>query len=487
MSSAQSMAGYVSGDTIAALSSRWGQSARSVVRVSGAAALEIAEKVFEPAGQSIRQVPGHTEVGGWLRLEEGVKCPCRLYVFIGPGSYTGEDLVEYHLPGGPGIVQMAMAALSTAGARPAQAGEFTLRAFLAGKLDLAQAEAVAVIISSQTDAQLRAANSLAEGVLSRAVEKIQKTLAELIGELEANIDFVDQDIEFIGSEQARGAIATVKAQLDGLLGDAVRWRELESEPRVVLAGWANVGKSTLLNALSGRSRAIVSGVAGTTRDVLMAPMKMEDTTVLLMDAAGLCDTSLDEVGRAAREAAVAAVGRADLVLYVVDAAAGISARASQRSAASQSSKGQWQTLEMLGPARTVIVVNKIDLVSKDDLKKILQEVRQKRKERLVAVSAKTGKGLDELRKQIREHLRGAELSVSGAQVVLTGRGEEGLKQANEALDRAKKLLGENEAIEEPELVVMELYEANAALGAITGQISSEDVLEDIFSRFCVGK
>jgi len=242
----------------------------------------------------------------------------------------------------------------------------------------------------------------------------------------------------------------------------------------VLAGWANVGKSTLLNALSGRSRAIVSGEAGTTRDVLMAPMKVQDTTVLLMDAAGLCDTSLDEVGRAGRKAAIAAVQRADLVLYVVDAAAGIS-------------ESQWQTLEMLGPARTVIVVNKIDLVSKDDLKQILQEVRQRRKETLVAASAKTGKGLDALRKQIREHLGRAELSVSGAQVVLTGRGEEGLKQAGEALDRAKGLLVRKERIENPELVVMELYEANAALGAITGQISSEEVLEDIFSRFCIGK
>ncbi len=474
VSEAASIGGYVSGETIAALSSRWGKSARSVVRVSGAGALEIVEKVFEPVGQAIQQVQSHTAVGGWLKLGEGVNCPCRLYVFVGPRSYTGEDLVEYHLPGGPAVVQMAMAALGAAEARPAQAGEFTLRAFLAGKLDLAQAEAVAAIISSQTDAQLRAANSLAEGVLSRAVEKIQKTLAELIGELEANIDFVDEDIEFVGSEQARGAIETVKAALDGLLGDAVRWGELEAEPRVVLAGWANVGKSTLLNALSGRSRAIVSGLAGTTRDVLMAPMRVEDTTVLLMDAAGLCDTSLDEVGLAAREAAMAAVHRADLVLYVVDAAAGIS-------------KGQWQTLEMLGAAVTVIVVNKIDLVSKNDLKKILQEVRQRRKETVVASSAKTGEGLDELRKQIREHLGRAELSVSGAQVVLTGRGEEGLKQAGEALARAKELLGKKEAIESPELVVMELYEANAALGAITGQISSEEVLENIFSRFCIGK
>lgn len=465
---------YVSDETIVALSSRLGKSARSLVRVSGTGALKITEKVFEPTGESIRQVPSHRAVGGWLELERGVKCPCRLYVFLGPNSYTGEDLVECHLPGGPAVVQMAMSALVSAGACAARPGEFTFRAFLAGKLDLAQAEAVASIISSQTDTQLRAANSLAEGALSKSVAKIQKTLAELISELEANIDFVDQDIEFVGTEEARGAIEKIKVQLDGLLGGAIRWGELEAEPRVVLAGWANVGKSTLLNALSGRSRAIVSGVAGTTRDVLMAPMKVEDTTVLLMDAAGLCDTSLDEVGLAAREAAMAAVGSADLVLYVVDAAAGIN-------------EGQWQTLEMLSPAQTVIVINKIDLVSEDNLAQTLRGIRQRRGETVVAASAQTGAGLEELRKQIKNHLHKATLSVSGAQVVLTGRGEEGLRQAGQALDRAKGLLGEKGTIKEPELVVMELYEANAALGAITGQISSEDVLEDIFSRFCVGK
>ncbi len=471
---AVNIGGYVSDETIVALSSRLGPAARSLVRMSGADALKVCQKIFEPVGQSIQQIASHTELSGWLKLQESLKCPCRLYVFLGPHSYTGEDVVEYHLPGGPAVARMAIAALAGAGARPAQPGEFTLRAFLAGKLDLAQAEAVAAIISSQTDAQLRAANSLAEGALSKAVAKIQKILAQLIGELEANIDFVDQDIEFVGSAQAQSAIEKIKIALDGLVDSAIRPDELEAQPRVVLAGWANVGKSTLLNGLSGRSRAIISGSAGTTRDVLMAPMRVEDTTVLLMDAAGLCDTSLDEVGLAAREAALAAIHRADLVLYVVDAAAG-------------TNQGQWQTLEMLAPAQTAIVVNKIDLLSKDDLKTVLQELRQRRKETLVATSAKTGEGLDELRKKIREHLGTAGLSVSGAQVVLTSRGEKGLTQANEALDRATELLGENKTIESPELVVMELYEANAALGAITGQIGSEDVLEDIFSRFCVGK
>ena len=474
MSANADISSYVGGETIAALSSRWGKSARAVVRVSGAGALDISRKVFEPAGEGVGQVPSHSVVDGWFKLGKGVRCPCKVYVFRGPGSYTGEDLVEYHMPGGPGVVQMAMAALAAAGARSAQRGEFTLRAFLAGKLDLAQAEAVAAIIASETDAQLRAANSLAEGSLSRAVGRIQEQLAELIGELEANIDFVDQDIEFVRGKRASSVIEVIKGELDGVLSSAIRWGELESEPRVVLAGWVNVGKSTLLNALSGRSRAIVSGVSGTTRDVLMAPMKVGDTTVLLMDAAGLCDSSLDEVGLAAREAAAAAVRRADLVLYVVDATVGVS-------------EEQWQTLEMLGAGPRVIVLNKTDLMSEYDLGQTVREIRQRREETVVTTSAKTGEGLDELRRQISEYLRGTALSVSGAQVVLTGRGEEGLRLGAEALARAKELLGETEAIEEPELVVMELYEANAALGAITGQISSEEVLADIFSRFCVGK
>ena len=470
---------YVGGDTIAALSSRWGRANRAVIRLSGPDAITLTERVFIPAGQSLEQSQGHTVLGGWLRLGEQVKCPCQVYLFRGPHSYSGEDLIEYHLPGGPAVVQMAMAELTAAGARLAEPGEFSLRAFLEGKMDLTQAEAVAAIISSQTDAQLRAANSLADGALSEAVGRIQNTLAELVANVEANIDFVDQNIDFVCSEQAAAAVSKMQGQLDEVLQGAVRQRELDAQPRVVLAGWANVGKSTLLNVLSGLSRAIVSGVAGTTRDVLMAPMKEEATrghneNVLLMDAAGLCGSSLDEVGQAAREAAIEAVRRADLVLYAVDAAAGIN-------------ESQWQTLDMLRPGRTVIVVNKIDLLSKDDLRQRRQEIQQERKESVVMASAKSGQGLAALRKQITEQLKDIETPIGQGRVVLTGRAEEGIKQAKAALERVNDLLEANERIENPELLAVELYEANAALGAITGELTSEDVLEDIFGRFCVGK
>lgn len=470
---------YVGGDTIAALSSRWGIAGRAVIRVSGPDAIRLAKRVFIPAGQSLEQSQGHTVLRGWLKLGEKVNCPCQLYLFRSPRSYSGEDLIEYHLPGGPAVVQMAMAELTAAGARLAEPGEFSLRAFLAGKMDLTQAEAVAAIISSQTDAQLRAANSLADGVLSEAVGRIQNTLAELIANVEANIDFVDQDIDFVGSDQAAAAINKMQRELDEVLQGAVRQRELDAQLRVVLAGWANVGKSTLLNVLSGLGRAMVSGVAGTTRDVLMAPMKEEVSTghngnVLLMDAAGLCESSLDEVGQTAREAAIEAVRRADLVLYVVDGAAEIN-------------EGQWQTLDMLGAGRTIIVVNKIDLIGKDDLRLMRQEIRHRRKEAVVAVSAKSGQGLAVLRKQIKEQLKRIETPIGQGRVVLTGRAEEGVKKAQAALERASELLEASERIENPELLAVELYEANAALGAITGELSSEDVLADIFGRFCVGK
>ena len=476
MSPATNISKYVSDETIAALSSRWGPAARAVIRVSGTGALALAEKVFLSKSESPAKSPGHHVLHGWMKLDEGVKCPGQLYVFRGPMSYSGEDLVEFHLPGGPGIVQMAMAKLIAEGARPAEAGEFTLRGFLAGKMDLTQAEAVAEIISSQSDAQLRAANSLAEGVLSRAVEKTQRILAELIGDVEANIDFVDQDIDFVGTKQAAKTIGQIQAEVDEILAGAIRQRELDAQLKVVLAGASNVGKSTLLNALTGLSRAIVSGVAGTTRDVLTGPMKGEEN-VLLADAAGLCESSLDDIGQAGREAAIEAVKRADLVLYVLDGTVRIN-------------EGHWQTLEMLGANRSLIVVNKVDLLSGKELAGLLEDIQRQRKgkgKEVVAVSAQTGRGLDELREQIRGQLRNVDTPMGQGRAALTGRAEEGIEQAKTALQRARDLLGESEDIENPELLAVELYEANAALGAVTGQLSSEDVLADIFGRFCVGK
>jgi len=473
VSPATNIPNYVSDETITALSSRWGPAARAVIRVSGAKALALAEKVFLSKGERPTKSPGLHVLQGWMKLDEVVKCPGQLYVFRGPASYSGEDLVELHLPGGPGIVQMAMAKLMAEGARPAEAGEFTLRAFLAGKMDLTQAEAVAEIISSQSDAQLRAANSLAEGVLSRAVQKTQRMLAELIGNVEANIDFVDQDIDFVGAKQAAADIAKIEAELDEMMAGAIRRRELDAQLKVVLAGANNVGKSTLLNALTGLSRAIVSGVAGTTRDVLTGPMK-EQENVLLMDAAGLCESGLDDIGQAAREAAIEAVKRADLVLYVLDPTVRIN-------------DGHWQTLEMLGVSQAVIVVNKIDLLDKKELADVLEDIQQQRKEKVVVVSAQTGQGLDELGEQITVQLSNVEKPMSEGRVALTGRAEEGIEQAKAALEGASGLLGESEQIDSPELLAVELYEANASLGAVTGEISSEEVLKDIFGRFCVGK
>ena len=438
--------------------------------MSGPRAVEIAEKVFASKAESLKESAGHQVLHGWMDIR--AKCPCQLYVFRGPASYTGEDLVEFHLPGGPAIVQMAMGKLTAQGARLAEAGEFTLRAYLAGKMDLNQAEAVSQIISSQSDAQLRAANSLAEGVLSKTIEKTQSELARLIADVEANIDFVDQDIDFVGAKQAQTSIRQILAEVDGLLAGAVRQRELEAQSRVVLAGAVNVGKSTLLNYLTGLSRAIVSGVAGTTRDILIGPMKGEEN-ILVVDAAGLCESGLDDIGRAAREAAINAVKRADLVLYVLDRATEIN-------------EGHWRTLEKLGAECRLIVVNKIDLLNEKELTEVLKSVRQ-HGEKAVAVSAKTGQGLDELREQIKTQLSDVETPMSEGRVALTGRAEEGITKAKAALDRASGLLGEGEQIESPELLAVELYGANAALGAVTGEISSEDVLANIFSRFCVGK
>ena len=476
VSSTANTAQYAYSDTIVALSSRWADCTRSVVRLSGNDALKITHGLFTTGQQSLDLSSSHTAQTGWITLSPTTKCPCKIYLFRAPASYTGQDLIEFHLPGSTALARMALTRLQLSGARTAQPGEFTLRAFLSGKIDLTQAQAVADIIASQTDTQLRAANSLANGQLSRAIQKIQADLATLIADTEANIDFLDQDIDFIDAPTALAKIKNIAQQVDDLLNNALHYSDLQAQPVVVLAGWANAGKSTLLNALSGRTRAITSPQAGTTRDVLMAPMQINniDTDILLIDAAGLSDHSFDELGAAARQAALSAIKRADLLLYVIDVSSPVKDQ-------------QWQTLDTLNAPQILIVANKTDLPTAQQQERILAHLQKQRHEKVLPVSAKNHHGLAQLQNQIKAHVKTLETTVSAGRLVLSTRAKDALEHARRALTAAKDLLSQQKHIKNPELVVMDLYEVNATLGTITGRVTSEDVLKDIFSRFCIGK
>ena len=414
-----------SGDTIVALSSPPGAGLRAVVRLSGPRAIEI----------------GASRPGA--------------VAFRAPRSYTREDVVEIHLPGSPPLVDLLVRSLVEAGARPARPGEFTLRAFLNGRLDLAQAEAVERIISSEGEEECRAALDQLEGAFSRRLRGIESALLDLGADAEAAIDFTDQDIEILPGEEARRRAGALLEDLRALRGETAAARVADARPAAVLLGPPNAGKSSLFNALTG-SEALVTEAAGTTRDVLAAELDV-GVRVKLLDTAGLQPAAgVDgEAVRRAREAA----RRADVVLFVADAT-------------------DWEAALPLAPRGrpAILVVNKCDLVPGAEVGRRFH-IRE-----VVCTSARTGEGLADLRAALARMI-GGEGDGAGARFRVDMRQRALLREAEAALERAAGTapgLG-------MEFVALDLRAALDALGGITGRDVGEDLLDRIFSRFCLGK
>ncbi len=426
---------YCPDDTVAAVSSPAGLAGRGVIRISGSDALVIGRELVK---------------GGRVRLGEGFSCGGVCYEFIGPRSYTGEDTVELHLPGSPVLLQMVMGQIVEAGARLAEAGEFTARAFFNGRMDLTEAEAVAEVISARSDAELAAAERLLAGALHERCGKLAGRLAEILGLVEAGIDFSEEEIEFASAEELLSYVQEVREALRRLLEESLSWEDLHELPRVVFAGAANAGKSSLVNALLGLERSIVSSMAGTTRDVLTAPLRLAEGECLLVDTAGLGVVD-DVLAAETQEVTKSEAAGADLLVWVMD---GSKERAAEV------------------PAGALAVVNKSDILLK------------LRVEGAIVVSALTGQGVDRLKAEIgrRLGLRGGE--VGGSAVALNLRQRKALEAGLEHLGGAVERLARGRA---DEILAVELRSALDELGTVSGAIVSDEVLGEIFGRFCVGK
>lgn len=433
-------------ETIVAISSAVGCGSRMIVRASGPGVRGIHSRltgdemfVAGSARQAILSI-------------SGMCIPSWVYCFASPASATGQDVVEFHIPGNPILARMLLGEMTSAGARQAETGEFTARAYFNGKMDLAEAEGVAATIGARSERELLAARQLMAGELARRLKPLMDSVADILALIEAGIDFTDQDISFITGEQVHVRVSAVTEELARLLSDSTRFERLSHEPRIVLAGRPNAGKSTLLNAMACQERAIVSPVAGTTRDLLIAHVHLARGMVYLIDAAGLEESPESHpIGQAMNEQASRAIEEADLVILVRDCI-------DNRPAISLSRE----------PA--LCVLTKIDLPHDPS-----------RQGDIVAVSAQTGDGIDALRRALDELAFGR--ADTDATLALNARHVELIESAIGSLKQACSLLPGGGL----ELLALELREALDDLGGVLGSVSPDDVLGKVFSRFCIGK
>jgi tRNA modification GTPase len=451
-------------DTIVAIATPPGRGGIGVVRVSGSAAPAIAQQLvtcarpFEPRHATltlVRQTTfGDTPSLGGDAIDQVV-----VIYFPAPASYTGEDVVEISAHGSPLVLRTIVEAAIAAGARLAEPGEFTLRAYLNGRLDLMQAEAVADLIDAVTPLQARAAFDQLQGTLTREIGDIDHTLFDLIARLEASVDFPEEGYHFVEPGALAQAIDAIVLRTALLLEHARRGRLVREGLQITIVGRPNVGKSSLFNALVGASRAIVTEVPGTTRDLVTEAVDLEGLRVTLVDTAGIRETEdIVEVEGVSRTRQAADVS--DLILLVADGSNPL-----EPESLSEIS----QSIE----TKSLIVVNKSDIPgawSRGDA---------------ISISAKTGEGIELLRRRIVEALD-IELAADRPEITNV-RHIELVRRAHDALVRARgAALADGRSLSE-EFVLADLQEARAALEEVTGKRASEDVLTHIFERFCIGK
>lgn len=441
-------------DTIAAIATAPGRGGVGVVRVSGAS---LGGFALALCGRAPRPRTAH--FARFLDAEERVIDEGILLHFVAPASFTGEDVLELQGHGGPVVLRLLLERCLELGARVAEPGEFTRRAFLNGKLDLAQAEGVADLIEASTAAAARSAVRSLSGKFSEEVHRIVDGLIDLRMLVEATLDFPEEEIDFLERARAMPRLAALQAEVEGLLDRARQGALLRSGLNVVLVGEPNVGKSSLLNQLAGEERAIVTEIAGTTRDALRETIQIEGIPLHIIDTAGLRETA-DTVERIGIERTWREIGRADVILRLVDARA-------------LASDGGDIDDRLPSGVERVTVINKIDLCEQ-------APQREERDGRVVLhLSARSGDGVDLLR---RELLRIAGWHAHGEDLILAR--ERHLRALREALGHLGDAGAQLGALE---LFAEELRLAQERLSEITGAFSSDDLLGVIFSRFCIGK
>ncbi len=453
-------------ETIAAISTAWGEGGIGIIRLSGPKAIETALGVFHPASRPLKERHLHN---GLIKDPRGAVLDAALMAFMkGPRSATGEDVAELHCHGGPLLLKKILGEVLRRGARLALPGEFTKRAFLNGKLDLSQAEAVIDVIRAQTEAALSSASGRLQGMLSKRVALIKEGLLELLAHLEAELDFPEDEMDEMPKEAALRVLDEKGEAIRRLLLTFDEGRVIRDGIKVLILGRPNAGKSSLLNILLMEERAIVTPVPGTTRDVIEEVVNIRGLPVRLMDTAGLRETG-DFVERMGVEAARSKIKDAGLILYVIDASA-------------EDFEEDIVNLEGLRDKKVIVAMNKTDIAP-------AREVPEFGGFDVAFISALTSDGIESLKDGIfREatgHAHGAsQADAAEGELIVSLRHKLSLERALDGIERSRAALDNGLP---RELVATDLRSSIESLGEITGETTTEDILDRIFENFCIGK
>lgn len=449
-------------DTIAAIATAPGEAAVAIVRVSGPDSLAIADRIFRGKAPLPSARPGGTFVHGIITGEQEVADEVILLIYRAPHSYTREDAIEIQGHGGSAAAKRILQAVLAAGARLAEPGEFTKRAYLSGRIDLVQAEAVLDLIRARTDRAAHAALEQLTGHLSHAFNALYDSTLAACGDLESTLDFSEDEIPIGLMESVSLKLHAIDAEFKKLLDSWNEGHLLRDGASVVIAGKPNVGKSTLLNALLGKERAIVTPIAGTTRDTIEEQIVIDGYPVRIIDTAGLRDSQclIESEGiRRTKET----LSQSDIVIYVIDGS-------------QPRDRDDEEQLKLLPGSKTIVVINKSDIANNNTIKSLAPD-------RSVIISAARMEGLDILRDHIVAYL--GIRSAPPHRAVISERHRHLLVLARKDIVEATLLLSRETP--DPTLAASRLRMALETLGTVTGRVYHEELLNNIFSRFCIGK
>ena len=456
-------------ETIAAIATAMTNSGIGIVRVSGPEAFSIIQKIYQgKKKKDFSSIPTHTIHYGYIVDGEETIDEVLVMVMRGPQSFTGEDTIEINCHGGVFVVNKILDTVIRNGARPAEPGEFTKRAFLNGKIDLSQAEAVIDVIQSKNDYALKSSVSQLKGSVQKKIQEIRAEILYHTAFIETALD----DPEHISvdgySDQLKITVHNLLKQLDELLQSANHGRIMKEGIQTVIVGKPNAGKSSLLNVLVGSDRAIVTDIAGTTRDILEESIQLHGISLNVVDTAGIRNTE-DVVEKIGVEKAKAHASEADLVIYVVDASRELD-------------ENDFDIMQMIQNKKAVILLNKSDLktvVTKDMLLFHLQEEKP-----MIEISAKEERGIQELEATLKNMFFEGEISFNDEIFITNMRQKAALQDAYDSLMRVNESI-ENDMPED--FYSIDLLDAYESLGSITGDTIGEDLVNEIFSKFCMGK